>query len=259
MDWRCDSGQGVRAMRKARALWTLPLVCCLHSLLPSPVHATEFPYVAYVHQAGAYARSGPGQRHYPTGQLAPGYAVEVYRHDAGGWCAVRPPAGSFSWIPTHQVRMRDHQLAEITAEQAVARVGSALSPQRSAVQVLLPRGERVTVLTAAAGASGSSHEPRWLQIAAPAGEFRWIAAGDLSLHPPLETGPPPARAGGAAAASFSGTVAQAQHEIQSGAFQHLQQARSRSNTCSRHGPSRQHRRAPPWPRAMPAIRHPCRK
>ncbi len=142
----------------------------------------QFPYVAYVTQPDAYVRSGPGQRYYPTQQLQQGYAVEVYRHDGDRWCAIRPPEGSYSWVAAHQVNQLGQGVAEVSAERTVTRVGSLLSTQRSAVQVLLPRGEQIKVLDAL-----SADDPRWLRVAAPAGEFRWIAADDLSAQPPVET------------------------------------------------------------------------
>ena len=45
-----------------------------------------------------YVRSGPGENYYPTDKLKAGQEVEVYRHDPGGWYAIRPPKGSFSWV-----------------------------------------------------------------------------------------------------------------------------------------------------------------
>ncbi|MCH2114361.1 MAG: hypothetical protein MK171_05555 [Pirellulales bacterium] len=161
---------------------------CLTSLIaiqvfPSSSDAeTQFPYVAYVSANGTYARSGPGQRYYPTRRLPQSFAVEVYRHDDPGWCAVRPTEQSFSWIAAHQVRRVNREVAEIIVDQVVARVGSSLSPARSAVQVMVPKGERVAVLPAHA-----DDDPHWLRIVAPAGEFRWVAADDLSLSPPLES------------------------------------------------------------------------
>src|SRR5690349_2790161 len=66
----------------------------------SPVLAADgFPYIAYVTQDETYVRSGPGGDFYPTSQLKAGYAVEVYRHDGDGWCAIRPVEGSFSLAP----------------------------------------------------------------------------------------------------------------------------------------------------------------
>ena len=162
--------------------------------LTQTLHASfaeeQFPYAAYISQEGAYVRSGPGRRYYPTGQVPQGYAVEVYRHDNSGWCAVRPTHDSFSWVSAHEVRRLSDQVAEVTAEQAVARVGSTLSPVRSAVQVMLPRGERVRLL-----ALRPEDDPRWLRIVAPAGEFRWVAAQHLSRRPPMEVTPPPQAAG----------------------------------------------------------------
>ena len=147
--------------RAMRALFAL-------ALIPTLAQAEQqFSYVAYVSQDGTYVRSGPGQRYYPTGQVPQGYAVEVYRHDQSGWCAIRPTEDSFSWVSAHEVRRINDQIAEVTVKQTVARVGSTLSPMRSAVQVMLPRGERVAVLTAE-----PNDDPRWLRIAAPAGEFR---------------------------------------------------------------------------------------
>ena len=60
---------------------------------------TSFPYTAYANTDDTYVRSGPGKNYYPTDKLARGDKVEVYRHDPGGWYAVRPPRGSFSWVP----------------------------------------------------------------------------------------------------------------------------------------------------------------
>jgi hypothetical protein len=143
--------------------------------------ADEFPYVAYVIDADAYVRSGPGREHYPTGQLPAGYAVEVYRHDGAGWCAIRPPEGSFSLAPLHQLRLVDQRTAEVVSDGVVARVGSSLGSQHGAVQVMLERGEMVALLE-----QPSPTNP-WVRIAPPAGEFRWIAARRVSRTPPVES------------------------------------------------------------------------
>jgi hypothetical protein len=142
---------------------------------------SEFPYIAYVVAPDSYVRSGPGREHYPTGQLPAGYAVEVYRHDGAGWCAIRPPEGSFSLAPLHQLRMVDDHTAQVTADGVVARVGSLLGDQHAAVQVMLTRGETVAL------AERPSPTTPWVRIAPPAGEFRWIAARRLSRVPPTES------------------------------------------------------------------------
>ncbi|WP_146452904.1 SH3 domain-containing protein [Bythopirellula polymerisocia] len=150
-----------------------------------------FPYVAYISVPQTFARGGPGQEYYPTLQLPQGHAVEVYRHDSEGWCAVRPPEGSFCWIAAHEIHRLDNNTAEIAVESAIARVGSSVSPARSAVQVLLHRGEQLQLLPSAA-----NDDPRWIRIAPPAGEFRWIAASSLSRTPPLENSGPVQHASG---------------------------------------------------------------
>jgi uncharacterized protein YgiM (DUF1202 family) len=142
---------------------------------------TTFPYIAYVAAPQTFARSGPGQQHYPTQQLPQGHAVEVYRHDSDGWCAVRPPEGSFCWIPAHEIHRQAATKAVVAVRTTVARVGSAVSPARNAVQVMLRRDEEVQILPA-----GPNDDPRWVRIAPPAGEFRWLAAAGLSRTPPVE-------------------------------------------------------------------------
>lgn len=146
--------------------------------------ADTFPYVAYVTSENEYVRSGPGQRYYPTSQLPQGFAVEVYRHEADGWCAIRPPEGSFSWVASHQVRRVDAKVVEVVEDNVVTRVGSKLSPARSAVQVLLPRGEHVALIPTV-----EDEDPRWVRVAPPSGEFRWIAADQLSRQAPIEIKP----------------------------------------------------------------------
>jgi hypothetical protein len=148
-----------------------PILCCAEG---------AFPYVAYVTQNETYLRSGPGGNFYPTGQLSAGYAVEVYRHDGDGWCGIRPVEGSFSLAPSHQLRILDSRTAEVIAPNVPARIGSALTKDRKAVQVLLERREMVQLLE-----PPKPSEP-FVKIAPPAGEFRYIAASRLSRTPPTE-------------------------------------------------------------------------
>jgi len=161
--------------------------------------ADAFPYVAYVTQNETYVRSGPGGDFYPTGQLSAGYAVEVYRHDGDGWCAIRPVEGSFCLAPAHQLRILDSRTAEVIAPSVPARIGSSLNEDRKAVQVYLERREMVQLLE-----PPQPNQPL-LKIAPPAGEFRFIAASRLSRTPPTEgSGPANAKwqsSGGASPAT----------------------------------------------------------
>ena len=83
-----------------------------------------FPYTAYVTADDVYIRSGPGENYYVTDKLKVGTAVEVYRHDPGGWYAIRPPKDSFSWVSSRHLSLEGNNLATVTDERVASRVGS---------------------------------------------------------------------------------------------------------------------------------------
>ena len=141
----------------------------LLAALASQALATEYPYVAYISSDDVYIRSGPGKNYYPTAKLKRGEAVEVYRHDPGGWYAIRPPVQSYSWVSARQLDVLDDGLAVVNSERAVARVGSLFSDVRDVIQVRLNKNERVELLD-----HRTSGEEKWCKIAPPAGEFRWV-------------------------------------------------------------------------------------
>jgi uncharacterized protein YgiM (DUF1202 family) len=145
-------------------------------LAANSLAADESPYEAVVLEQGAEVRAGPGQRFYVTQELEPGTRVEVYRRESGDWLAIRPPEGSFSWIPESDLEMTDEPgIAEITSEEAKSWLGSrAERIKQHKSHVTLARGERVEVLgkKQIEGADGKTQ--LWLKIAPPAGEFRWI-------------------------------------------------------------------------------------
>ena len=179
--------------RQASFSHRVAISCLLGVLLSQATNVwgqQQFPYVAFVTSTNTFVRSGPSERHYPTSSLASGAAVEVFRHDSDGWCAVRPPHDAFSLVPKQSLRVLDEQTAEVIVDDAVARVGSQLSPQKQAVQVMLKKGERVQLLDPGLPAGGPLGTNDWVRIAPPAGEFRWVAAKHLSLEPPFETAPP---------------------------------------------------------------------
>ncbi len=133
----------------------------------------QMPYKAYVVSDGAYVRSGPGKNYYPTMKLPLGAEVEVYRHDPGGWYAIKPPEESFAWVAARYVETSEDGLGTITGEQVAARVGSSFSDIRDVIQVRLHEGEVVEIL-GEKQFTGTSEAGRWYRIAPPAGEFRWI-------------------------------------------------------------------------------------
>ena len=133
----------------------------------------QMPYKAYISAKDVYVRCGPGKNYYPTAKLQPGDEVEVYRHDPGGWYAIRPAEGSFSWVSGHYIENLDDGLAKVTGDRVAARVGSRFSDIRDVIQVRLHRGETVEVLGEKEFQS-ASEAGKWYKIAPPSGEFRWV-------------------------------------------------------------------------------------
>jgi hypothetical protein len=152
--------------------WRIVLATIVALCAAAPTWAVDFPYEAYVNSADVYVRSGPGRNYYPTDKLPKGAKVEVYRHDPGGWYAIRPPRQSFSWVASRHLDQNADGLATVNSPRVVARVGSAFSDARDVIQVRLDEGEKVEVLDS----HGSAKDSPWCKIAPPSGEFRWVFA-----------------------------------------------------------------------------------
>ncbi len=144
---------------------------------------TELPYRAYITTDNVYIRSGPGTNYYPVMRLKRGDVVEVYRHDPGGWYAIRPLGECFSWISAEFVEPREGNMAEVIGERVVARVGSSFSDIRDVIQVRLDRGEQVQVIEARRFGEGPAAQT-WYKIKPPSGEFRWVSGKFVDRQPP---------------------------------------------------------------------------
>jgi hypothetical protein len=144
--------------------------------------ADSSPYQARVIVSGAAVHSGPGENFYPTDSLSQGDTVEVYREKPGGWLAIRPPAGSFSWVAGRDLILKDGGLAEVVKDDVASRIGSRLNERHNAAQVRLKKGEAVEVL----GEENFSGE-KWYKIAPPAGEFRWVHASVVERAGPIQS------------------------------------------------------------------------
>lgn len=152
-------------------------------------HANE-PYTAIVTVDKAELLSMPGKQSYVTHFLAEGMEVEVYKQSEEGWLGIRPPEGSFSWIDAEHIQMTDEPgVGEVIKEGAPSWVGSAAETiARHQSQVKLPAGTQVEVLGKKRIATANGESQIWLKIAPPAGEFRWIHAGEVRrLHSPAPT------------------------------------------------------------------------
>lgn len=178
------------------------LICC--QLCVGSTHGGEatFPYAVEVAGDEVEVRSGPGWHYYVTQRLPHGTRVEVYRHDPGGWLAIRPPRESFSLVVARNVaRTGDPHVAEVVQDATVAWIGSAQAPvPQHKWQVRLDRGELVEVLGDQMMAVGPGFATeKYCRVAPPAGEFRWIhqrqtVAGGAAGDPASSTVQPAAGA-----------------------------------------------------------------
>ncbi|MDO5553663.1 MAG: hypothetical protein Q4G68_07855 [Planctomycetia bacterium] len=130
-----------------------------------------------VEQGSVYA--GPGKQYYVTRQMAAGEIVEVYLRQEDGWCAIRPPAGSFSWINGKYVTPDEQNGGTITwdeqGREVPVRVGAPSVMKSTVIQVGLANGRRVQIRGEMQLPGGAV----WYKIAPPAGEFRWIHESEL--------------------------------------------------------------------------------
>ena len=155
-----------------------------HGFQASPDLSVDlgFPYEAHVLNDNAPVRSGPAMVHYATDQLKQGDIVEVHRHDPGGWCAIRPPSGSFSLLPESTVELLDDNLARVVVDTAQAWVGTRLGTVDNPLwQVKLKRDEIVEIVGEVSWPNPEGHSTIWYHVLPPAGEFRWIQMSNLQL------------------------------------------------------------------------------
>jgi hypothetical protein len=157
----------------------------LACLFPGISAAGEFPYSATIESDDAPVHSGPGDEYYATDALPRGAAVEVHRHADGDWLGIRPPEGSFSWVPAeHLAPSDDPAVAVVGPEGAIAWIGARVGRvAQHKWQVKLEPGEAVQIVgdkrhLASMGQRGEG----WYKIAPPAGEFRWIHRRHVRLE-----------------------------------------------------------------------------
>ena len=151
--------------------------------------ADEFPYRAYVLSENVDVAAGPGHRFYATDRLC-GTQVEIYREEASGWLAIRPPEGSFSWIPAEFVeRLEDDQLGRVK-EPTGAWIGTSVEHvSEHQQQVTLKAGELVQIIGDKTAAAKEGEKRTWLKISPPAGEYRWVHLRDLGRQKPEDPMP----------------------------------------------------------------------
>ncbi|HEY4313052.1 MAG TPA: BBP7 family outer membrane beta-barrel protein [Pirellulales bacterium] len=157
-------------------LWIAPFAAVMALALATSGTAgarEDEPYSAVVDAEHVHVRSGPGMEYYATDILRRGEQVEVVGRDAGGWCRVRPPRGSFSLVAADSLELKPDDTARITRDRVEVGVGSRFYARRDTVQLILNRGEVVELF----GEHYSVEEDgktAWYKIVPPVGEYRWI-------------------------------------------------------------------------------------
>ncbi len=161
-------------MNHKHALFPVVLLLSVQSAM-----ANSFPYRTTVQVSTAEVRSGPGTEFYPTGKLSKGQVVEVYRHKNDEWCAIRPPAGSFSWVLAGAVtETEEPSLLKVKVDGIRTRVGSRLQDAFNVAYVKLRQDEVLKAQGPAVNLPGTSR--RAYRVNPPSGEFRWIRRQFLS-------------------------------------------------------------------------------
>jgi hypothetical protein len=197
--------------------WTCWLGLGLSAFLGS-AKAAEEPkalYTTTVVSADAEVRSGPAAtpQMYATNRLLKGDRVEVVREMEGGWLAIKPPPGSFSWINARFVKQtvpgRPMYVVVADPESRVPLLyGSQIKTDKPTVEGA--RVVRGTILESI-GPMRQSSDGYWLPVKPPPTEMRYIRAEALARKPMdisasaapaappgLPTGNPPAPGPGAA-------------------------------------------------------------
>lgn len=129
-------------------------------------------------------RSGPSATFYPTGKLRQGDRVEIVKQEEGGWLAIKPPPGSFSWIKTCLIDRAGHSGVVLGSDVPV-RIGSDLFQGEPTVQqVKLQRGTQILVLDTK---QVYAQDGGWLAIVPPTQEVRYIPADAVQQAPQVQS------------------------------------------------------------------------
>jgi hypothetical protein len=141
--------------------------------------STEFPYTSYIAGEQVHSYSGPSATgEYRTDRLDRGQRVTIYKQESG-WCAIRPPHGSYSWVEGRFVEQVKNGVGRVKQDRAPSYIGTHVQSKHDRVQVELRAGEMLEIMESVETASGL-----WYKISPPSGEFRWVASSDLTRDPP---------------------------------------------------------------------------
>lgn len=158
----------------------------VHALaLGGAIFAAE-PRYGTVHTE-TFARSGPGESFDETSRLCIGDRLEIYEETEDGWCAIRPPLGSFSWVAAAHVELAPNGVGTVLTDGLASRIGSDLHERCRHIAVKLAKGEAVRVLDRRETPENPT-SPLWYKITPPRGEFRWVPRSAIVYEAASQTG-----------------------------------------------------------------------
>ncbi len=173
-------------------LWRFVLAVAVSGIAPSMAltadQINDKPQREFVVVNNAPVRADASDRNDPATLLPRGTAVSIFIRKSNGWCAIRPPVGSFSWVAARYVSMDPKTGATfINHDDPASWIGSDQTDRRLAWQIRLKKGESVRVLDTKSVVTDSSGVVQpWCKILPPNGEFRWIHASQLSSTEPAQ-------------------------------------------------------------------------
>jgi hypothetical protein len=140
-------------------------------------------------QPGVEVRSGPTTQYYPTSKLRFGDKVLVLRESEAqkDWYAIRPPAGSFSWINGKYLRVAPHdpRIAVVDVQGGgtapVLPGSSVVDKEPNHESTRIASGSLVTIVDRPNEVAGE----KWYAIAPPPSEARFIPKD--AVMPPQTT------------------------------------------------------------------------
>ena len=178
-----------RSRRIALIALTVVVQCAVFFSSQTALRAQDDqqPYMVYVDQEGVTARCGPGGEYYRTDPLRHGQALEVYVEAEDGWLGIRPPEGSFCWLPSDAVKLSPSQdFGIVDEENSLAWIGTHLGKANKYLwQVQLSKGEEVAILGRAQREGPDGQPKLWYRIVPPAGEFRWVHRDQVVENPEM--------------------------------------------------------------------------
>lgn len=125
----------------------------------------------------------PDEAAFPTGRVRRGDRVVIRAEEPGGWLAIEPPAGSFSWVDRDAIEDEGSGRARVVVSRAAVRPGQHGARMPGAVGSRLEEGRIVDLrdrppLTLRQGQTLRT----WRAIAPPDDEVRFIRAEGVARN-----------------------------------------------------------------------------